>query len=160
MSSRIELTLTPSVATGLLALVPWLVMLGFLVGAAAAGKPWLAVGLPVAVVGAVLQYRRSGWLRGKSAISVLRVEGGELSAQLGDGREIAVCATGASRLGARLALLKLRPVGTRVKTYSTILLANTAGLRGNVPEDEFRRLRMWLRLGHPKTPPLRRPDQE
>ncbi|MBW4935777.1 hypothetical protein [Marinobacter sp. F4206] len=160
MSNRIELTLHPSVATGLLATVPWLALLGFLVAAAHGGKPWLLAGIPVALAGAGLQYRRSGLLRGNSAINRLTVERGQLSARLGDGRQIAVKAAGTSRLGSRLALLKLRPIGTTVKAYSAILLANTAHLRGNVPEDEFRRLRVWLRLGKPQSPPKRRPDQE
>ena len=160
MSSRIDLTLSPSGAVGLLASAPWLALLGFLAVAISAGKPWLLIGLPVALVGAILQYRGSGRLQGSSTVNVLRVEEGQLSARLGDGREIAVIATGASRLGPRLALLKLRPVGTRVRTYSAILLANTAYLRGNVPEDEFRRLRMWLRLGLPQPASVRCPDQE
>ncbi|MBW7472758.1 hypothetical protein [Marinobacter sp. F4218] len=160
MSSRIELTLIPSVATGLLAIAPWLVLLGFLVAAAYGDKPWLLAGLPIMLAGAAVQYRRAGRLRGRSAVNALIVEHGQLSARLGDGRQISVKAARTSRLGARLALLKLHPCDTTVKAYSAILLANTACLKGNVPEDEFRRLRMWLRLGQPQSTSRRRPDQE
>lgn len=160
MSSRIELTLHPSVTTGLLATVPWLVLFFFLVVAAYEGKPWLLVGLPVTLVGASIQYRRSGMLVGDSAVNALMVEQGQLSARLGDGRHVNVEAAGTSRLGPRLALLKLRPQGTRVKAYSAILLANSSCFRGNVPEDEFRRLRVWLRLGRSRSTPRRSPDQE
>ncbi|MBW0148874.1 hypothetical protein [Marinobacter arenosus] len=160
MSSRIELTLSPSVTIGLLAIVPWLVLFAFLVAAAYGGKTWLLAGVPVALAGATIQYRRSGMLVGNSAVTALRLEQGQLSARLGDGRQVSVEAVGTSRLGPRLALLKLRPTGTRVRSYSAILLADSTGLRGNVPEDEFRRLRVWLRLGRSRPTSRRSPHQE
>ncbi|MCM0611179.1 hypothetical protein KFJ24_01675 [Marinobacter sediminum] len=147
MSSRIELNLSPSVAVGILATLPWLVLLIFIVIAAATGKGWLAAGIPITLIGAFAQYRNSGMLRGASSVGALRLKDEQLYAKLVDGRLIPVTAGPNSRVGARLALLKLRPVGTRLLSYSAILLADTAGTHGNVPEDEFRRLRVWLRLG-------------
>lgn len=153
MSNRIELTLSPSMVTGLLATLPWLVLVGFLMVAATSGKPWLLTGLPVALAGAAFQFRHNGLLRGDSTVTALRLEDGELSAQLRDNRRIPVVVSVTSRVGSRLALLKLRPIGTRFRSHSAILLATSARIRGNVPEDEFRRLRVWLRLGRSETTP-------
>lgn len=87
-------------------------------------------------------------LQGKFAVGALRLDDEQLYAELSDGRLIPVSVSPASRIGSRLTLLKLCPVGTRVRTYSTILLADANGTHGNVPEAEFRRLRVWLRLGN------------
>lgn len=147
MSSRIELTLSPSALTGVLASLPWLVLFAFALVTAVTGQPWLLmVGLP-ALGGAVWQYRQTGLLKAARSVIRLRVEQGQLYAQTRDGRQVAVAPAASSRLGARLSLLKLRCTGTRFGSYHALLLANTPGAPGNVPEDDFRRLRVWLRLG-------------
>jgi len=148
--SRIELTIEPSVTVGLLAIVPWSLLLAFVLAAAASGKPWLLLAAPLALAGAWRQFRNNGLLRGRSAIHLLRLRQGQLYAGLVDGREIPVVPAPGCRMNARMALLKLRPADSRFPPYSVILLARTPTYSGNVPGDEFRRLRVWLRLGQPQ----------
>lgn len=147
MSNRIELTLSPCRLVGVLAILPWLALVVFLVVAALAGKAWLLAAIPVAAMGGLLQYRRNGLLKGRRAISDLLVQQDQLYAVTSDKRRIPVSASAESRLWSGLALLKLRPEGTRYWPYTLILLTSSAGRPGNVTEEEFRRLRMWLRLG-------------
>ncbi|MBC7183537.1 MAG: hypothetical protein H5U30_08215 [Marinobacter sp.] len=147
MSSRIELTLSPSRLVGLLATIPWLALLIFLMAAALAGKQWLLAVAPVAVAGALRQYRSQGLLRGRHSMSRLFVEQDQLYAATGGERKVPVTAAATSRLWSGLALLKLRPAGTKFRSYSAILMAPSPGTEGNCPKEEFRRLRMWLRLG-------------
>ncbi|WP_417566070.1 hypothetical protein [Marinobacter sp.] len=141
------MTLSPSRLAGLLATTPWLVLLTFLVAAALAGKPWLLAASPLVLAGLLRQYRCHGLLRGRHSVSSLSVEQGQLYAATGDHRRVPVITSSASRIWSGLALLKLRPAGARFRSYTTILLAPSSGTNGNCPEDEFRRLRMWLRLG-------------
>lgn len=147
MSSRIELTLSPSRLAGLLATLPWLVLLVFLTASALAGKLWLLAVTPVALAGSLRQYRSHGLLRGRNSVCCLLVDQDQLYAATGDNRRVPVIAASTSRVWSGLALLKLRPAGTRLRSYSTILMAPSLGTDGNCPEEEFRRLRMWLRLG-------------
>ncbi len=153
MSSRIELALSPSAAVGVLAASPWLALLAFVIIAGAAGKYWLLPALPLVATGALIQYRRTGLLRSATSVTALTVDNNQCHAQLADGRIIPVTVSAGSRMGAQLALLKLRPQGSRLVSYSGILLANTAGISGNVAEDDFRRLRVWLRLGRSQPTP-------
>ncbi|WP_372998568.1 hypothetical protein [Marinobacter sp.] len=147
MSNRIELTLSPSLLVGTLAALPWLVLLAFLVMAALAGKSWLLAATPVALAGAALQYRCNGLLLGSRSVKSLLIEQGTLYANTGDNGKIPVHPEAASRIWAGLALLKLRPADTRLRGYNAILLAPSSGRPGNVPKEDFRRLRVWLRLG-------------
>ncbi|MEQ5817356.1 hypothetical protein J3362_17705 [Marinobacter sp. NFXS11] len=150
MSSRIELTLTPSIRVGLLAVLPWLLLLAFLVVAVLAGKFWLLVAIPIALWGAALQYRSNGSLLGIGSVNGLLIEHGKMYARIGDNRQVEVIPVASSRIWSGLALLKLRPTGTRFRSYTSILLAPLAGRPGNVPAEDFRRLRVWLRLGRPR----------
>lgn len=147
MSSRIELTLAPSLLVGVLAVIPWLLLMAFLVIAALAGKTWLLIATPIALGGATLQYRCNGLLLGSRSVNSLLVEHGKLFAKTGGNQQVQVLPQASSRIWSGLALLKLRPAGTRFRSYTTILLAPSPGRPGNVPEDDFRRLRVWLRLG-------------
>lgn len=148
--SRIELTIEPSVAAGLLAIIPWFLLLAFVLAAAASGKPWLLFAAPIALAGAWGQFRNNGLLRGRRAICALRLRQGRLYAELASGRELPVIPAPGCRMSARMGLLKLRSADSRFPSYSVILLASTPTHSGNVPEDEFRRLRVWLRLGRPQ----------
>ncbi|WP_449286318.1 hypothetical protein [Marinobacter sp. PE14] len=148
MSSRIELTLTPSLLVGLLAVLPWLFLLAFLVMAVLAGKFWLLVTIPIALWGAALQYRSNGLLLGAGSVSGLLIEQDKLYARIGDNQQVEVIPLASSRIWSGLALLKLRPAGTRFRSYTSLLLAPIPGRSGNVPAEDFRRLRVWLRLGH------------
>lgn len=154
MSSRIELSLQPSLAAGLVASAPWLAMACFILIAGTANKGLLLLGLIPALVGALFQLRNTGLLSTKRAVTALQVLDGQLYAQLGHSRTTAMEIASSSQLGAHLALLKLRPVGTRSFPYSAILLTGNRIVRGNVPEDEFRRLRVWLRLGRSQPSPV------
>ena len=73
MSSRIELALIPSHAVGLLCALPWLALTLFVAALASEfGSSLLALVVP-SLVGAVLQYRRTGLLVGPKAVTGLRV---------------------------------------------------------------------------------------
>jgi toxin CptA len=150
---KIKLVLAPSIAVGALAALPWLTLTVFLIIAGAAGKYWLIVILPVTLTGALVQYRHKGLLNAGTSVMALVVEDNQCSAQLADGRVIPVHVSTDSRMGAKLALLKLRPQGTRLLFCSTILLADITSIPGNVAEDDFRRLRVWLRLGRSQPTP-------
>ncbi len=146
MSSRIDLTLSPSVAAGCLAAIPWLVASALVLIAAAAGKSWLYALAPLTLAGAVLQYRLNGLLIGPSAVLGLYLENNTLYARLGSGQAEAVSACRSSRLSAKLALLKLQPVASKSSSYPVVILSGQR-IAGNLPEEQFRRLRLWLRLG-------------
>jgi len=160
VSSRTDLPLKPSAAAGLIAAAPWLILAAFLSAAAATGKTLLLLAIAPAFAGAFIHFRRSGWLRGQRAVTHLSIKDGLLTAKIGDRPPEVVDVTGASRLGTRLALLKLRPAGTKFRAYTAILLTGASPIRGNVPVDEFRRLRVWLRLGRPAQHPAFKPELE
>lgn len=160
MSSRTDAPLKPSAVAGLIAAAPWLLLAAFLSAAATTGKAPLLLAIPPALAGTFMQFRRCGLLRGRRAVTSLHLQDGLLSAQIGGGTPEIVAVAGASRLGARLALLKLRPAGTRSRAYTAILLTDAGPIRGNVPVDEFRRLRVWLRLGRPAQHPAFKPELE
>ena len=126
----------------------------FILIAGTANKGPLLLGLIPTLAGALFQFCSTGLLSTKRAVTALQILDGQLYAQLGHSRTMAVEIAGSSQLGAHLALLKLRPVGTRVFPYSAILLTGNRFVRGNVPEDEFRRLRVWLRLGRSQPNPV------
>jgi toxin CptA len=155
--NRIDLSLSPSWAAGLVALLPWAVLAAFLLTAAGLGHIWLLVCLPLAAAGAIIHYRRLGRLRGSRAITALSVDGNRLTAHTAGG-PIQVIPTASSHLGARFALLKLRPPGTRFRVYSVILLAPGHRYPGNVCPDRFRKFRQWLRLGLPGPIPTAAPE--
>lgn len=147
MSSRIEVRLSPSVSAGLVAGLPWLTLLVFILTAGIGGRPWLLILAPVAAACAILHFRRFGLLRSRRSVTGLALEAGQLQAILPGRDAIPVQPCRSSRLGPTLTLLKLRPAGTRLGAYYLILLAPHAWPGGNVCPDQFRRLRQWLRLG-------------
>ncbi len=82
----------------------------------------------------------------------LLVDQEQMYAITGDNRRIPVSPASSSRIWSSLVLLKLHPSDTRSTPYTTILLAPLPGSQGNVAEDDFRRLRVWLRLGRSGRP--------
>ncbi|WP_417517135.1 hypothetical protein [Marinobacter sp.] len=146
VSSRINLTLSRCAAAGCLAAAPWLIASAFALIAGAAGKNWMFILAPLALAGAIFQYRRNGLLAGPSAVLGLHQEEDTLYAHLGDGQILAVSPSPASRMCSTAALLKLQPIASKSSTYPVVLLSGKR-IAGNVSEDQFRRLRMWLRLG-------------
>ncbi|NWN92545.1 hypothetical protein HLV39_13700 [Marinobacter adhaerens] len=147
MSSRTDLTLSPSTAAGCLAAAPWLATCAFALIAGAAGKHWMYLLALPTLVGATAQFRLNGLLKGATAVRALYQDQNTLFARLGNGRTIAVSPCSSSRISSKVVLLKLRPTASRYSTYPVVLLTGKR-IAGNLPEDQFRRLRMWLRLGH------------
>jgi len=147
VSSRIDLRLSASVSAGLIATLPWLALLGFVLSAADESRPWMLVLVPAASAGALLHFRRFGLLRSTHSVTGLILEAGQLQAILAGRDAIPVQPCSTSRLGPTLTILKLRPTGTTLKAYYLILLAPDVWPYGNVCPDQFRKLRQWLRLG-------------
>ncbi|QSP96299.1 hypothetical protein LPB19_07950 [Marinobacter salinisoli] len=147
MFSRIEIPLAPSVPAGIIASLPWLAISIFLLGVGATRYPWLVAGVPLTLAGAAVVFRKTGLLQGKSAVTSLLLEQGQLYAQLGCGQREPVSPSPASRLGPHLTLLKLSAKDSTVRSYSAILIGSNPCCQGNVPGNEYRRLRVWLRLG-------------
>ncbi|RBW50594.1 hypothetical protein [Marinobacter sp. F3R11] len=146
MSSQIDLELSRCARVGCLAAAPWVVASLFLLVAGASGHNWMYALAPLTLTGAIFQYRLNGLLKGPSAILGLYQKQGALYARLGNGQTVAVSASTSSRICANAALLKLRPLTSRYSTYPVVLLSGKR-ITGNVSEDQFRRLRLWLRLG-------------
>lgn len=157
MSSRIEVTLRPSLATGLVAATPWIALLGFLLIAAAQVSAVLLVPVPLVITGLVWQIRLTGLLAGPRAVTGLLVEDGQLRITLGNGRRQAVTIAPESRLTGHLALLKVVPDDTRLTRWpwqSRLVVFINVGRAGwagkiatNIEPEAFRQLRVWLRLG-------------
>jgi len=146
VSNQIDLTLTRCTAAGCLAAAPWLVASAFVLITGASEKHWMFALAPLTFAGAIFQYRLNGLLAGQSAVLGLCQDQNTLYARLGSGQTLAVTACPSSRISSKVVLLKLRPIATRSASYPVVLLSGTR-IAGNVPEDQFRRLRMWLRLG-------------
>ncbi|MBQ0813884.1 MAG: hypothetical protein KBT82_06850 [Marinobacter sp.] len=146
VSNRIDLTLSRCVMAGCLAAAPWLVASTFALIAGASGKHWMYALAPLTLAGALYHYRLNGLLAGPSAVLALHQDQGTLYARLGNGQILAVSASPSSRISSKFALLKLQPVASTSPSYPVVLLSDRR-IAGNVSEDQFRRLRMWLRLG-------------
>ncbi|KKN40453.1 hypothetical protein LCGC14_0733160 [marine sediment metagenome] len=146
VSNRIDLALSPSVAVGFLACAPWLAASAFVLIAGVSGKTWMYTLVPLTLMGAIIQYRLNGLLAGPSAVLGLLQDQNTLYARLGNGQTLAVKTCPSSRISSRIVLLKLQPVASRFYSYPVVLLSGKR-MTGNVSEDQFRRLRMWLRLG-------------
>ena len=92
-------------------------------------------------------FRRCGQLLGANAIISLKTDDQHLRCQLADGREVTARVCGCSSLGASFLILKVESVVTRSDNMTAILLSPSRLCRGNVSEQAFRRLRMWLLAG-------------
>ncbi|AZT83072.1 hypothetical protein EHN06_05665 [Marinobacter sp. NP-4(2019)] len=84
-------------------------------------------------------------LRAVNSVTELTLEQGQLHARFASGICCPVFVAGESRIGPRLTLLKIRASDTRSGSRLVVLVNFGPGVR-NVDPDEFRRLRMWLRL--------------
>lgn len=88
----------------------------------------------------------TGPLRACNVVTRLTIEHGQLHAWIrSDGRQ-PVSVSRESRIGRRVTLLKILTLDARSRSYLLVLVDFGPQLR-NVPADEFRRLRMWFRLG-------------
>lgn len=147
MSNQADLRVFPSHAVGLLCALPWLTLAVFVAALASEfGYAFLALIVPV-LAGALYQYRQSGLLVGPNVITGLRIENGRLNVCLSSGSQHTVLVAGESRVGARFAILKLQHSGSISKSHSIVLVTFAPWLCNTSPE-AFRRLRVWLRLGH------------
>lgn len=147
MSSPIELKLSSSRAAGICASLPWLALSAVLLAISVSVAPLALVLLPVSLLLGWQDFRRCGRLLGAKAIIRLTTEDRHLRCQLADGREVTTRVCGCSSLGASFLILKVESVVTRSDTMTAILLSPSRLCRGNVSEQAFRRLRMWLVAG-------------
>ena len=150
MSSPIELRLAPSAIAGLLAILPWLVLAGFVLAASASGWPVLLLSLPVVIGFAWRSYQRQGLLQGANAVVALKVGSQGLACRCADGEELPVTVDSASSLGASFLALKLRaPVDTSGTLFTLII--SGPGPWANASQADVRRLTTWLRLGQARS---------
>ncbi|KAE8544115.1 hypothetical protein [Marinobacter nauticus] len=147
MSNPIELNLSSSRAAGICASLPWLALSAVLLAIGLSVAPLALVLLPVSMLLGWLDFRRCGRLRGANAIISLTADDRHLRCQLAGGREVTTRVCGCSSLGASFLILKVESVVTRSDTMTAILLSPSRLCRGNVSEQGFRRLRMWLLAG-------------
>ncbi|MDC0662619.1 hypothetical protein [Marinobacter sp. SS21] len=149
VSNRTELRLSPSLAAGLIAAAPWFALGLATLAMASQGPAALALLAPLALAGGLVQFHRCGLLRGRGAIVGLSLLGNELWAQLGDGRQLPVTPSPDSRLGGRLALVKVSSPAVRLWSR-TLVLVHYGDSCSNVEPEPFRQLRVWLRLRSPR----------
>lgn len=147
MSNPIELNLSPSRAAGICASLPWLALSAVLLAISLSITPLALVLLPVSLLLGWQEFRRCGRLRGANAIISLTTDDRHLRCQLANGQEVTARVCGCSSLGASFLILKVESVVTRSDTMTAILLSPSRLCRGNVSEQAFRRLRMWLVAG-------------
>ncbi|WP_303293486.1 hypothetical protein [Marinobacter sp. ST-43] len=147
MSNPIELNLSPSRAAGICASLPWLALSAVLLAISLSITPLALVLLPVSLLLGWQEFRRCGRLRGANAIISLTTDDRHLRCQLANGQEVTARVCGCSSLGASFLVLKVESVVTRSDTMTAILLSPSRLCRGNVSEQAFRRLRMWLLAG-------------
>ena len=147
MSNPIELNLSPSRAAGICASLPWLALSAVLLAISLSISPLALVLLPVSLLLGWQEFRRCGRLRGANAIISLTTDDRHLRCQLANGQEVTARVCGCSSLGASFLVLKVESVVTRSDTMTAILLSPSRLCRGNVSEQAFRRLRMWLVAG-------------
>lgn len=147
MSSRIDLTLTPSHAVGGLAALPWLLLTAFIVATAIIQWPWLLPFLPVSLFLGWRDYQRLGLLQHPTAVTGLTVSDDTLYCRFSDGRQQPVAIGSTSGFGASILALKLRPPGTMSERISTIILSDIGPIRANTSADALRQMKVWLRTG-------------
>lgn len=145
MSNPTDIRLTPSLAAGLIATLPWAALLAATMVLALNGLALAWLLSPVALLGLIWQGLSSGLLVGRSTVTALELRGDELWAELGHEGRYPARAAADSRLGARLTLLKLALPTTSYSPRTVVLMAD-GRLPGNVQPEPFRQLRVWLRL--------------
>lgn len=157
MSNRIDMPLRPSLAAGFIAAAPWLTLALAAAMLALGGSLLLWSFCVVGILGASWQLRASGLLKATNSVTQLSVAEGRLYAHFADGRRLAAQAASESRLFGQLVLLKLQ-VEKNARRKPALVVAFTSGKlgagSGNVQPDDFRRLRVWLKLGAAGSLPL------
>lgn len=87
-----------------------------------------------------------------NGVTRLMVEQGQLYAGIRAGEPEPVSVANESRIGRHLTLLKIRTRDARSQSHLVVLVDFGPRFR-NVASDDFRRLRMWLRLGQTRRTP-------
>lgn len=157
MYNRTDIPIHPSPWVGLLAALPWFALAVFNLILANAYSFAFALLPPLALAGGVWQWKLTGRLSLRRSIVRLVITNDGLQAQQQNGDCYPVTVAANSRLSPRLAILKLQPTAATYRSFSVLLWSDNQGdrfLRGNVPADLLRQLRVWLRLG-----PTSSPDQ-
>ena len=107
-------------------------------------SPWLLGALPLSALAGWYSVRRHAMLAGRRAVRSIHIDRNILRIVKADGHNEKVYVDGESRLFGHLALLKLCSANATNNAY-TVILIDTLLIR-NVDTDDFRRLRVWLRL--------------
>ncbi|MBE0485211.1 hypothetical protein [Marinobacter sp.] len=149
MSSPINLPLSPSALTGLLATFPWLLLGVFSAGAAIESSLLLLAFLPPIGLLGWRSLEKHGRLRGSGAVTALQADDSGVLCQLRDGRAIRCQVDSSSSIGPSFVILKLQPEGTTSHRMMVLITGSIGPFRANVPDQDFRRLRMWLRINQP-----------
>ncbi|TGN41038.1 hypothetical protein [Marinobacter confluentis] len=152
MSSRIDLAIRPSAGVGCLVALPWAGLGMFNLILALTYSLWFLALIPLALAGGIYQWKLNGRLGLQRSVVRLTVNVDQLQLQHRNGQKYPVRADPSSRLYPRLAILKLMPSDTTNRPSTVLLWADRAdcgdsGSLGNVPADQHRQLRAWLRLG-------------
>ncbi|MEH6356214.1 MAG: hypothetical protein V7760_09345 [Marinobacter sp.] len=149
MSSQIDIRLRPTGLVGAIAALPWLVLTAFVGLLSADGHMWPLTMVPLAAAGTFYAVRSQGLLRGKRCLIGLHLHNDQLWALHNDSAAVAVNPGPGSRIGAYFSVLQLRHAQSN-RYHTTVLLLSVG--RGNLPSDDARRLRLWLRLGQKPVP--------
>ena len=106
---------------------------------------WAKLALPaVLIISAAYHLWRYAWLRAGQAVTSLVVEGDEVRLLRRDGTERVARVMQDSLVTPLLSVLILLPEGAR-RACSVVILADS------LDAESYRRLRVWLRWGLPKT---------
>jgi toxin CptA len=135
---------------GCLAALPWLVLCGFILILAGIHGVAFLVLLPVALAGALYQWKLNGLLTLERSIVRLTITDRGLQAHRRDGAQFLASVGPQSRLYPALVILKLNPDDATYKSVPVLLWArNEQSLDspGNIAGDLHRQLRAWLHLG-------------
>ncbi|WP_133169833.1 hypothetical protein [Marinobacter halophilus] len=129
--------------------MPWLVLGAFAAGAAMESSLLLLAFLPPICLLGWRSFQKHGLLQGPNAVIALRFDHPGVTCQFRDGSELHCRISTSSSLGAAFLVLRLQPEDTRSNGIVVLITGNSGPFRANVPEADFRRLRMWLRIGQP-----------
>ena len=143
MYNRIDLSLSPSRAAGLLAAGPWLLLSLAVLIATGYVSAWVALAMPMTLAGALDRWRRFGALSHPRAVIRLVAMGQRLFVTRADHNTTEMRPLPESRLSGRFLYLALEDLQGGDRDQA-VLIPLTAG--GNAPPEALRRLRTWLRL--------------
>lgn len=146
MYNRIEVKVSPNHWVGVLSAVPWIALLLFVLAIAAENSLYFLIFCVPALLGGWHQYLKNGLLTRHDSVASVSVIDDQLYVEQRNGQCYQVYAAANSRLYPRLAILKLPAIGSIYQSRFVIMCS--LGVRfSNVCAEDFRKLRVWLRLG-------------